>query len=254
MTEARHTGPRSYRFSPLVRAGLFGAMPASQVVVLGIGCGMSFVGILLRLLPWALLPALLVAVIAFKRVGGWALHELIPLKVGWWLGRRRHRWFRPVPLLAIGERADEPLPPAMAGLRLLDVDAAWVTTPGRLAGVGVVHDTTAGSLTAALRVTGDGQFALTSAETQDSRVAVWGDALAGFCRERLTVCRIVWQEWSTSTMVETDVRADETLVGCLADASADYAELVTHAAPRSVDHDTLLSLTVDLASMPTRRT
>ena len=49
----------------------------------GSACGLSFVGILLRLFPWALLPALLAAVIAFKRVGGWPLHELIPLKVAW---------------------------------------------------------------------------------------------------------------------------------------------------------------------------
>ena len=84
VSDATSGKPRTYRFSPLVRAGLFGAMPTSQVVVLAVGCGLSFVGILLRLFPWALVPALLAAVIAFKRVGGWALHELIPLKIAWW--------------------------------------------------------------------------------------------------------------------------------------------------------------------------
>jgi len=118
----------------------------------------------------------------------------------------------------------------------------------------VVHDTSSGLMTATLRVTGDGQFSLTSPDAQDTRISLWGDALAGFCRERLTVCRIAWQEWSTSTMVEATVAIDDGRNGPLADAAADYVELVTHAAPRAVTHDTLVSLTVDLAAMPTRRT
>jgi hypothetical protein len=245
---------RSYRFSPLVRAGLFGAMPTSQVVVLGMGCGLSFVGIMLRLFPWALLPALLSAVIGFKRVDGWPLHELIPLKLGWWMRRRRHQWFRPVPLLTAGESATEAMPPGMQQLELLDVDASWVVAPGRLAGIGVVRDLEAGQLTAVLRVTGDGQFSLGSPEAQDTRLSMWGDALAAFCRERLTVCRIAWQEWSTSTRVEAATPTDVDRKGPLVAAASDYIELVTHAAPRSVAHDTLVSLTVDLAAVPARRT
>jgi hypothetical protein len=154
-------------------------MPTSQVVVLAVGCGLSFVGILLRLFPWALLPALLAAVVAFKRVGGWALHELIPLKIAWWARRRRHRWFRPVPLLEVDEQPIEAMPPVMDKLNLLDVEAAWVTTPGRLAGVGVIQDVEAGQLTAVLRVTGDGQFSLTSPDAQDTRLALGGEARAG---------------------------------------------------------------------------
>ena len=255
MSDNPFAGARRYRFSPLVRAGLFGAMPTSQVVVLAVGCGLSFVGIMLRVFPWALLPALLAAVIAFKRVGGWALHELIPLKLVWLLRRRQHRWFRPVPLLTPGERVREELPPAMQGLRLLDVDASWVATPGRLAGVGVIHDTVAGLLTGVVRVCGDGQFSLTSADAQDGRVALWGEALAGFCRERLTVCRIAWQEWSTSASIEGALPVDDSSrTDALAGAAADYIELIKHAAPRSVTHDTLVSMTVDLAAMPSRRT
>ncbi|MGH2475524.1 MAG: SCO6880 family protein, partial [Candidatus Limnocylindrales bacterium] len=245
--------PRTYRFAPLVRAGLFGAMPASQVVILVVGGGLSFVGILLRLFPWALLPALVAAVLAFKRVDGWPLHEVIPLRVAWLAHPHRHRWFRPVPLLAPGERGRDELPRAMQGLRLLDADAAWIATPGRVAGVGVVHDGTAGLLTAVLRVTGDGQFSLTSAETQDTRVGLWGEALAGFCRERLTVCRVVWHEWSTSTRVDATSDADQRRPGALGVAADDYTELVTHAAPRAVTHDILLSLTIDLSAMPSRR-
>jgi hypothetical protein len=244
--------PRTYRLSQLVRTGLFGSMPTTQVVVLGVGCGLSFVGILLRLFPWALLPALIAAVVGFKRVGLWSLHELIPIKLAWWSGRREHRWFRPVPLLTTGERARGDLPPAMRGMQLLDVDASWVVTPGRLAGIGVVHDTSSSIVTAVLRVTGDGQFSLLSATTQDARVALWGDALGAFCRERATVCRIAWQEWSTSSLLEGEI-VDEPRVGALAVAAADYADLIAHAAPRAVAHDTLVSLSLDLGRVPARR-
>lgn len=254
MNDATTPKARTYRFSPLVRTGLFGAMPTSQVVVLGVGCGLSFVGIMLRLFPWALLPALLSVVIGFKRVDGWPLHELIPLKLGWWMRRRRHQWFRPVPLLTAGESATEAMPPGMQQLELLDVDASWVVAPGRLAGIGVVRDLEAGQLTAVLRVTGDGQFSLASPDAQDTRLSMWGDALAAFCRERLTVCRIAWQEWSTSTRVQAANPTDVDREGPLAAAASDYMELVTHAAPRSVTHDTLVSLTVDLAAVPARRT
>lgn len=246
--------PRSYRFSPLVRSGLFGSMPASQVIVLVVGGGLSFAGIMLRLFPWALLPAAVAGVVAFKRVRGWPLHELIPLKLAWIRRRSEHRWFRPVPLLALDEDKGDDLPPAMSGLALLDVESAWTAAPGRLAGVGVVHDLRAGLLTASLSVTGDGQFTLTSAAVQDTRVGLWGDALAAFCRERATVSRIVWQEWSTATAIDLAVQPADDTAGPVATAAADYAELVTHAAPRAVEHQILVSLTVDVAKVPMRRT
>lgn len=244
---------RTYRFPPLVRTGLFGSMPSTQVAVLGVGCVLSFVGILLRLFPWALLPALVSAVVGFKRVGGFPLHELIPLKIRWWRNRRHHEWFRPVPLLTETDTPPVALPPALQQLDLLDVDAPWVAAPGRLAGIGVVHDLRTGLLTAVLRVTGDGQFSLSSPDVQDSRISMWGDALGAFCRERLPVCRITWQEWSTSTNVDTDEPASATDNAPLDPTAADYRELVTRAAPRSVAHDTLVSLSVDVAAVPTRR-
>lgn len=248
-------GPRTYRFSPLVRAGLFGSMPTSQVVVLGLGAGLSFVGIMLRLFPWALLPVLIAAVVGFKRIGIWSLHELIPLKASWFTRGGQRRWFRPVPLLAPGEKGGDALPPVMAGIRLLDVDAPWVVAPGRLPGVGVVWDTASGVVTAVVRATGDGQFALLPAGAQDARVALWGDALAAFCRERATVCRVAWQEWSTVTRLAPElVDTGGVSAGPLAVAAADYAELVSHAAPKTVTHDTLVSVSVDVAAIPSRRT
>lgn len=245
--------PRTYRLSPLVRAGLFGSMPASQVVVLGVGAGLSFVGIMFRLFPWALLPVLVAAIVAFKRVGMWPLHELIPMKLRWWVRRDQHRWFRPVPLLTPGEELSGGLPAPMAGLELLDVDASWLSNPGRLAGVGVVWDRSAGVVTGCLRATGDGQFSLLPADAQDARVGLWGDALAAFCRERPTVCRVAWHEWSTVTRLTAPNDAAPAEVAALARAAEDYAELVTHAAPKAVTHDVMVTVSVDLAAVPARK-
>ena len=61
---AARQDPRRYRFPPLVRVGLFGSMPASQVITLGIGGGLSFAGVVARLFPYALAPIAIAAVIA----------------------------------------------------------------------------------------------------------------------------------------------------------------------------------------------
>ncbi len=251
-TQSDHANARRYRFPPLIRTGLFGSMPTSQVIVLVVGAALSFGGMVLRLFPWALLPLLVAAVIGFKRVDGWPLHELLPLRASWILRRRRrrHLWFRSVPLLTPGERARCELPPAMESLELLDVDASWVVVPGRLSGIAAVHDRANGLLTGVLRATGDGQFSLAGAAEQDSRVALWGDALAAFCRERATVNRIVWQEWSSTGAIDADIAPGDGAVGV---AAQDYEDLLLRAAPRSVVHETLLSISIDMGALPHRR-
>ena len=50
-------------------------------------------------------------------------------------------------------------------------------------------------------------------------------------------------------MVQTALPIEDERSGMIADAAADYLELVSHAAPRSVTHDTLVSLTVDASRM-----
>ena len=72
--------------------------------------------ILLRLFPWALLPALVAAVIAFKRVAWVAAARADPAEGRRGLRRRAaRRWFRPVPLLAPASESADELPPAMHG-------------------------------------------------------------------------------------------------------------------------------------------
>ena len=122
-------------------------------------------------------------------------------------------------------------------------------TPGRIAGVAVIHDSVASTLSASLRVCGAGQFSLCSAAEQDGRVAGWGDALAAFCRERRTVCRVAWQEWTTSSVLPATELApvDGGAPG------ADYRTLIERAAPRATVHETLVTITVDLRAVTARR-
>lgn len=252
-------GGRRYRLGPLVQVGLFGAMPLSQVVTLAVGGGLSFVGLLLRLVPWALIPFAVAAVVAFKRVDGWALHEWLPLKFNWWRRRGERRWFRAVPLLgATATAVPVSMPAALAGLVLLDVDVAWLQRAGRRAGMGVVHDGSAGLVTAVLRVHGDGQFALFGPGQQDVQVGLWGNALAGFCREATPVVRVGWTEWLTTAPVTSEPTAmfavsDVDAADPVTAARRVYGELLAREAPAAVRHDVLVTVTVDVSRVQRRR-
>jgi hypothetical protein len=95
---------------------------------------------------------------------------------------RRHRWCRPVPLIVDGT-LPVALPKALDGLSVFEVDRPWMITGLPPATVGIIRDKTAGTITTVMPVAGDGQFALADPAAQDSKVDLWGLALAGFCRE-----------------------------------------------------------------------
>jgi len=281
-------GAARYRFPPLVRAGFFGSMPRSQAVSLVAGAAVALVAIVLHHVGGAFVALAGGCVIAFVKVGPhrWRLHEWLPLRIGFWRRCRTRSWFREIPLL--GATGDEPvaiaLPAPLVGLELFDVDARWLSAPGRIAGLGVVADRAAGFVTAVVRVTGDGQFSLTDPIEQDGRVALWGDALAGFCREGTAVERIGWSEWCTTpprprTAAPSPTQAVATAPhdGASTDAgdggSGDgarrarlverdgvalaqrsYRDLIGWAAPPAVTHDVLVTVTVNVAQARMRRT
>ena len=253
---AARSDARRYRFPPLVRTGLFGSMPPTQIAVLVVGGGLAFLAVLVRVFPVALGLLLATGVLALSRRRGAPLHEWLPLRISWIARRRQRVWFRPIPLLGVNDRRPVDLPPQLDGLELLEFNAPWATR-GNLAGIAAVHDRTAGQVTGVLRVHGDGQFSLTAAHEQDLRVAMWGDALAGFCRERSAVTRVGWQEWSCTnpTASNRTVSTDETFDTDerLAAAQASYRQLIDRAAPAGVTHDVLVTLTVEIAKVRARR-
>ena len=190
--------PGRYRFSALRRSGLFGTIPPSLLVTLGVGVVGGWLGVLAQIpLPIALIPVGSAGVIGFGRLRGRPIHAVIPGLIGWWCRRLagRHSWSRPVPLVTNGVLPGV-LPKVFSGIEIGDVDVP-VGTAGHGGPVGVVRDRSNGTISATIRVCGDGQFALSDPTVQDSRIELWGAALAGFCREHGAVCRVTWRDWST---------------------------------------------------------
>ena len=244
---------RRYRFAPLHRAGLFGAIAPTLLVTLAIGVLAGWVAVISGApAPVAVAPLGLTGFVAFGRVGGRPIHELIPRAVGWGVvrGRRRNRWHRAVPLTG---GATSALPAALDGVQLFDGDGR--SGLGRPRTGGVVRDRHAGTVTAIVRVHGDGGFGLADPAIQDNRLDLWGLALAGFCREALPVVRVAWHDWTSPTGIGdhiTDVRTrwDGERESA---ARGSYLRLVEAVAPASVRHEVLVAVTVDLRKVGRKR-
>ena len=104
-------------------------------------------------------------------------------------------------------------------------------------------------MSAAVRVNGDGQFALLDDREQESRSDGWGSALAGFARERARVVRVKWDDWAAPVPVEDQIGvlerrwADE----ATSPARDSYLQLMHTVAPEVVRHEVLVTVTVGLA-------
>lgn len=144
---------------------------------------------------------------------------------------------------------DGDLPPALAGLRLVEAPADASGMSGRAGRpAAVVVDERRGLYTAALRVSGHG-FALAPGEDQDRMVAMWGAALSPLARDRSPVTRVTWQAWSgpADPGSHHDYLTTATAAAGGEDdaALADYLALVTQQAPATRSPEVVVSLTVD---------
>jgi hypothetical protein len=238
---------RAYRFSDSQRPGLLLGLSARQAVP--VIAGILFLAVVLQApVPPAvgLLGPAVGATVAFGRWRGAPLAETLAPATRLWVARRfgRQRWLRP-PLL--GDNTDHALPRQLRGLELLE----RAESPNRA----VVRDRRAGTVTGVLRVRGHG-FPLASPREQDVVLTGWSGALSPFARERSPVSAIAWQEWAHPigtddhrgflSSIGVDDRAHEP-------ATADYLALIDQQAPRTVAHDILLSVTVDLRRVRMRR-
>lgn len=240
------TDTRTYRFADAHRPGLLlGLAPRQAVPVV---TGVLFLALVLQspLPPFVGLagPAVGCA-LAFGRWRGAPLADTLVPGIRVLVARRlgSTRWTRP-PLL--GDNAGAVLPPALDGLEL------WDPPDHRFA---IVRDRTAGTVTAVLRLQGQG-FPLASPGEQDAMLAAWGAALSPFAREYSPVCQVVWQEWSHPVATD-DHRAflDAIGVGHRASDPAvrDYLALVDEQATVTIAHDTLVGITVDQRRVRARR-
>lgn len=255
--DAGGSSMRSYRFGELRRSGLFGTLPTAMLIPLAVGLVTAWCAVA-GFVPWLASGPLAAGSLslAFGRVRGRPLHAVLPavLRWGWRRLRSRNSWYRPVALVSDGE-LPVALPSPLAGLQLYETDVGWLVT-GRQLPLGVVWDRAAGTVTASLRVAGDGQFALVDPRSQDLRLDGWGSALGGFAQERSRVLRVTWRDWSSPVPVHEQI-------GMLRDrwadepdspARASYLALMGAVAPQIVNHDVLVEVTVAvLKPRPGRR-
>lgn len=240
------TDARCYRFADSQRPGLLLGLSARQAIP--VICGVLTLAATLQTpLPAVvgLLGPVVGTTIAFGRWRGAPLSETLAPGTRLWLLRLvgRHRWTRP-PML--GDNTGATLPRPLRGLELIDPTDA---------GMAVVRDGRAGTVTGVLRVRGHG-FPLSSRSEQDAMLAAWSAALSPFARERSPISTVTWQEWAHPVGTE-DHRSFLHSIGIRErtgkHATDDYVALIDQQAPRTVAHDILLSVTVDQRRVRVRR-
>jgi hypothetical protein len=245
---------RRYRFGPLERRGLIGALRPVQVFV--VAGSLAGAVVLMRTLAagagvFAAIALVLAALaFCFWPVAGRSAEEWLPIAGRY--GRRRaagtHRYRSMSPDAGVavnGSGRPEPvvsLPEPAAGLELL-------AAPLRGETVGVVKNRRTRSYTAVLAVKVT-SFGLLDRAEQESRQAGWGGVLASLAREGSPVTRVQW--------VERTVPADGDEIGrYLGDAwdrgavpldslqMQSYLELVGAAPAVTKDHELFVSLQID---------
>lgn len=190
--------------------------------------------------------------VTFGRWRGIPVTEIAAPALGLWSARRlgRKRWTRAV---LLGTPSDNPkaLPATLAGLELLNLPIAS-SAGGDEVTMAVVRDRRCGTLTAALRVSGNG-FPLATRPEQDSMLSRWGSALSTFAHDQSPVTRVVWQESICPTGEAANTRHSDAKVaeGVGRNAVADYRALVTQQAPAT--RNVLVTLTVDQRRVRARR-
>lgn len=227
------------KFSRLARRGVLLGMSLSQLIALGIGVGTvvwAFYSGGGALIAFSAPIWITAAAAAWIRITGRALVEWVPV-VFWWLWKssggqlfyRRHV-VKPRPAGSLA------LPGDMARLREYDDPTT---------GAGMVHDPTAGTLTAIVAVSHPA-FVLLDPGEQERRVSSWGRVLATVCRSgRISMLQVLERTLSDSGTGLTEWLAAHGTTDT-SWASTTYAELIERAGPTGERHATTLSLSLDM--------
>ncbi|MDQ3573756.1 MAG: hypothetical protein M3404_02370 [Actinomycetota bacterium] len=252
---------RTYRFAPRDRTGWVLGLSGPQVLTLGaallVGVFASSNGMSVLI---SALPVIAGAGVAFGRLGGRPLLEAGPPALAWAMRAARHRtrWqaqpSAEVQLGAAGEektdedpKAPRPLalPPPLDGQEVMGVDAG--AYDASLAGghIAVIHDPRTRTYAVTVPAVGT-QFALTEREEQEHLLALWGDALAGFCQEKGPVSFIRWAEWAAPAGMGEQLAylAEHGHADPGDPAVASYRSLLASAGPMSTRHEVLLTVAV----------
>jgi hypothetical protein len=220
---------RSYQFGPRERGATLAGWRAGQIITVALGL---VIGVLiLRVQPT---PAGVgIAVVVLVLCGGMATWPVA--------GRTGEEWFPVVVCWAARRGRPGGLRSAdsLRGLQL--VRAGWHD-------MGVVHDTRARTVTAALSVRGQ-SFALLGPEEQDRRVGGWSSVLAALAREGSPVRRV---QWVAASFPDQGHGAHEYLAERGADDAASasvasYGDLLADLDADACAHDVVLAVQVPQA-------
>ena len=240
---------RGYRFGERRRSGIFGTIPPALAAVGAVALAAGWMAISGYLpIPFCIVIVVACGWLWFGKIHERPAHEILPaLGLWWWRQlRSRNRWYRPVALVADGEQPAA-LPPVLSGLGLFEVDIDWPTV-GHTGSLGIARDRQAGTVTAVMRVCGDGQFGLVDPASQDMRIDEWGAAIAGFAREHSPVSRVTFHDWTSPVPIRDSVARLESVWADEAEhpARASYLQLLRETSATVIDHDVLVEVTVDL--------
>jgi len=217
-----------YRFGPRERGGALAGWRAGQIITVAVG--LMFGVLVLRWAPDAAGVAAAIGVLvlygalATVPVSGRTGDEWLPVAVCW--GARR-----------VGARGERRMG-ALRGVRLLRAD--WHD-------MGVVHDRTARTLTAALSLRGR-SFALLGADEQDRRVGAWASVLASLAREGSPVHRVQWvaASFPDDGQAARSYLASAAVPDAASAPTASYDALLSDMDSHACAHDVVLAVQVRL--------
>ena len=247
----------SYRFGPLERGGILGAVRAGQAGLLALGA-IAAIGVL-DLSPTAtggVVAVLLfggAAALSFAQVGRRTIEEWTPITASFLVrrARRGHRFTSGGPVAGIVARGvgrghprlDDPTadpPPTLKGAALLEV-------PYRDRTIGVVSEMRGRTLVAVLacRVVA---FSLLAPEAQERRLARWGLVLSGAAATPIR--RIQWVERTAPAQGDELARwlhseRDPTIPLRGTPMIDSYLELIDTTAKVTQEHEILVAIQVD---------
>jgi hypothetical protein len=250
------TPPRTYRLTRPDGLGFFRRRSGVQFAVCCVGVGLALLGLVVTAvgidgrLGLGICGTLLVIVGAGRAPAGEDLVDLVApsARFAWRKVRRRDRW-----AAGLFPWCATELPPMFGGITLLDADPAQFRVagderrPARAGRFGLVVDKADGSVSAVLRVYGDG-FLLADSAEKDARLAAFGDALAGVGREESAVARVAWSQFCAPCSIEDhldylDTFAKDDPDTAMRDA---YLGLVGETGGGAVRTEVLVTLTVGL--------
>jgi hypothetical protein len=253
--EAHETTRRAYRFGPLERRGVVGALRRGQLGVLATGAAIAVVlfrgatggtGLLLGLLLMAIC-----SVLAFLPIRGRTPADWAPVLIRWARlhagDGTRHRSAQPwsgvaAALDGSGMRREVDLPAALTGCEILSVPVA----DGR--NVGVFKDPALGAVTAVLAVRVRA-FGLLGEAEQERRLARWGQLLAGLARNQTSVRRVGILERTVPSdgdeLQRYLVEARDRALPPRDPARESYEALLASAGDVTQDHELFVALQID---------